>query len=144
MAPLALIGSSLFLSCSSPPASVVIARHHQCHLPSCLPPLFVDCCFKRSSLSSSTRSRQSPSSSAPANSRRFWWPSSLAVCCPRSRRFDVAISRSSRRCCRRSSPSAESFELLKCNSRLITAILHLLGKGATPDCHRCRCRWGQN
>ena len=140
MAPLVLVGSLLFMSCSSPSASVVIARHRHRHHPSHSPPSFVDCCFKRSSLSSSACSCQSPSSFTPANSCRFRWQSSLAVCCPCSRRFDVAISGSSRHCCWRSSPSAESFELLQCNLRLVTTILHLLGEGAMQDHHRCRCR----
>ena len=37
MVPLALVGFSLFLLCSSPPASVVITQYHHCHLPSPLP-----------------------------------------------------------------------------------------------------------
>ena len=80
MAPLALVGFLLFLSCSSPPASVVIARCRHRHLPFPSPLSFVDCCFERSLLSSSARSCQSHLSSAPPNSCCFWWQSLSAVC----------------------------------------------------------------
>ena len=93
--------------CSSPHESVVVARlrHHHLLSRSLFPPSFVDCCFKRrkkpllptvvSSLSSRPPSLvgcfRCPLPPTPAHSRHFPWQTSSAVCCPHSRRFDIAV-----------------------------------------------------
>ena len=114
------------------------------------PPLLLSNCSSRLP-PSSAHSHRMPLSSAPAHSCRFPCQSSSAVRCPKSWRFDVAVTGSSR--CYRDAAGGPS-PLQRCpNSRCMTCgsapSPPSLGQVATHNCcccrrhsrDQCQCQW---